>query len=287
MRWLAVPLAVALVLACACHRARPADAPLRLGYFANITHAQALAGAADGSFERALGGGKLELKPFSAGPPAMEALLAGDIDVTYVGAAPAILVYVRSSGRARVISGAARGGAALVVRDPGITAAAQLQGKKIASPQIGNTQDVSLRHWLKSQGIDASDGPGRQLQILPLANAECFGLFKEGRLDAAWVPEPWVTRLLHEAGGHILVDDRDTPTTLIVASAEALRTRRDQIAAIVRANRELTARVKVDPDGFRAAANQGFEKVAGRKLSDSVLAEAFSRITFTTDPMAE
>ena len=146
---------------------------------------------------------------------------------------------------------------------------------------------MSLRHWLKSQGIDASDGPGRQVQVLPLYNSESFGLFKEGRLDAAWVPEPWVTRLLHEAGGHILVDERDTPTTLIVASSEALRTRRDQVGAIVRAHVELTARAHSNPDGFRAAANQGFEKLSGRKLSDSVLAEAFSRITFATDPMAD
>jgi NitT/TauT family transport system substrate-binding protein len=283
-------LAAALALALGCSRSRDPSGPLRLGFFPNLTHAQAMVGGADGTFARALGG-QFDARSFNAGPAAMEALLAGDLDMSYVGATPAIVAYVRSSGRLQIVAGALSGGAALVVRDalrPG-----DLKGKKVASPQVGNTQDVALRFWLEQNGLDASDLPGRQVSVLPMNNAEIFGLFAQRRLDAAWVPEPWVSRLVREAGGRILVDERSLwpggrfPTTVLVATAAAIAQRRPQVEAVVRANAELTARWKADPAAFARSTNEAFEKLTGKRLSPEVLGDAFSRLALTTDPMEQ
>jgi NitT/TauT family transport system substrate-binding protein len=281
-------LAAALALASGCNRSRDPSGPLRLGFFPNLTQAQALVGGTDGTFARALGG-QFDARQFNAGPAAMEALLAGDLDMSYVGATPAIIAYVRSSGRLRVVAGAVSGGAALVVRDA--RRPEDLKGKKVASPQVGNTQDVALRFWLGQNGLDASDNPGRQVSVLPMNNAEILGLFSQGRLDAAWVPEPWVSRLVREAGGRILVDERSLwpggrfPTTVLVATEAAIAQRRAQVEAVVRANAGLTARWKADPAEFARSTNQAFEKLTGKPLPPQILEDAFSRLALTTDPM--
>jgi NitT/TauT family transport system substrate-binding protein len=196
-------LAAALLVA-ACAR-RDEGRPLRLGYFPNVTHAQALVGVADGTFARALGG-KLETRTFNAGPAAMEALLAGDLDASYVGPGPAVIAYLRSKGEGlRVVAGAVSGGAVLVVRDA--RGPADLAGKRVASPQLGNTQDVALRTWLRANGLGTDGGP-RGVEVTPLANTEIRSMFERGELAGAWVPEPWGARLVHDAGGRILVDER-------------------------------------------------------------------------------
>jgi NitT/TauT family transport system substrate-binding protein len=282
-------LATALALAWGCNRSRNPSSPLRLGFLPNLTHAQALVGSLDGTFARTLGEQQFEARQFNAGPAAMEALLAGDLDMSYVGATPAIIACVRSSGRLRVVAGAVSGGAALVVRDarrPG-----DLKGKKIASPQVGNTQDVALRFWLAQNGLDASDLPSREVSVLPMNNAQIFGLFSQHRLDAAWVPEPWVSRLVREAGARILVDERSLwpggqfPTTVLVATEAAIAQRRKQVEGVIRASSELTARWKADPPAFARSANLAFAKLTGKMLSPQVLEDAFSRLAPTTDPM--
>jgi NitT/TauT family transport system substrate-binding protein len=281
-------LAAALALALGCSRSRDPSSPLRLGFFPNLTHAQALVGYVDGTFARTLGG-QFDARQFNAGPAAMEALLAGDLDMSYVGATPAIIAYVRSSGRLRVVAGAVSGGAALVVRDA--RRPEDLKGKKVASPQVGNTQDVALRFWLTRNGLDASDLPSREVSVLPMNNAQIFGLFSQHRLDAAWVPEPWVSRLVREAGARILVDERSLwprgqfPTTVLVATEAAIAQRRKQVEEVIRANAELTARWKADPASFARSSNEAFEKLTGKKLSPQVLEDAFSRLAPTTDPM--
>ncbi len=176
---------------------------IRVGYFPNITHAQAVIGIADGTFARALGEAvKIDAKVFNAGPSEIEAMFAGQLDLAYIGPNPAINGYVKSKGAAlRIVAGAMSGGAVLVVRgDAGINSAADFRGKKIASPQLGNTQDVALRAWLMKQGFKLIE-QGGDTQVIPTANPDILTLFLKKEIDAAWVPEPWGARLVREAGG--------------------------------------------------------------------------------------
>ena len=190
----------------------PAQTTIRVGAFPNITHSQAMVGKSNGWFEKGMGPQvKIEWKSFNAGPSAIEALFAGAIDMTYIGPNPAISGYVRSNGEAlRIVAGATSGGAALVVRnDSGIQKAEDFHGKKIASPQMGNTQDVALRAWLKAHGMKSTD-KGGDVQVIPLANPDQLTLFLKKELDGAWAPEPWATRLIKEGNGHLFLDEPDT-----------------------------------------------------------------------------
>ncbi|MBI5288419.1 MAG: ABC transporter substrate-binding protein, partial [Chloroflexi bacterium] len=184
---------------------------LRLGYFPNVTHTQPQVGLAKGFFADALGANvTIETKTFNAGPDVITALFAGEIDASYIGPNPAINGYVKSDGKElRIIAGATSGGARLIVR-PGanIATAADFANKKIASPQLGNTQDVALRTWLASNGLNAKE-QGGNVQVLPTANADQLTLFQNGDIDGAWAPEPWATRLEQEAGGVEFLDEKD------------------------------------------------------------------------------
>jgi NitT/TauT family transport system substrate-binding protein len=281
-------VALAIAHASGCSRGRSHDAPLKLGYFPNVTHAQALVGVDDGTFARALSG-RLETRMFNAGPAAMEALLAGDLDASYVGPGPAAIAFLRTRGQAlRVVAGAASGGAALVVKDARVPA--ELAGKRVASPQLGNTQDVALRMWLRKVGLHDARGQG-PVEVTPLANADILALFARGDLAGAWVPEPWAARLVAEAGGRILVDERTLwpeglfPTTVLVVSTRALERRRAEVLALVRAHLELTRRWEHDRDGFARLANAAYGKRTGKPLPDAVLRDALSRVTPVTDPL--
>lgn len=275
-----------LALAAGCRRTAPAGGPLRLGYFPNLTHAQALVGDADGTFRRAVP--RLQVQQFNAGPAAMEALLAGAVDITYVGSGPAVIAFVRSERSLRVIAGASSGGAALVVRSA--RSAAELAGKKVAVPQLGNSQDIALRRWLRHQGLNSSDRGGT-VEVLPQPNPEIVSLFRRGELEAAWVPEPWAARLV-EAGGHVLVDERDLweerrfPAAVIVATVQALEHRRDEVKAILRAHLELTARARASPAAFARQANEAYAALVGKPLPSAVLEDATSRLEFLSDPLA-
>jgi NitT/TauT family transport system substrate-binding protein len=287
-RSLLAALAALAVLA-ACRRGGEQTSPFRLGYFPNVTHAQALVGVDDGTFARALGG-RLETRPFNAGPAAMEALLAGDLDATFVGPGPAAIAYLRTRGEAlRVVAGAASGGAVLVVKDA--RRPRDLAGKRVASPQLGNTQDVALRTWLRKNGLAEGVGAG-QVNVTPLANPDILSLFARGQLAAAWVPEPWGARLIAEGGGRILVDERTLwpegrfPTTVLVVSRRTLEKRRAELDALLRAHLELTRRWETDAIAFTAAANAAYGKVAGKPLPPAVLADAFSRLEPVSDPLA-
>jgi NitT/TauT family transport system substrate-binding protein len=286
-RALSVAVAITLVFALGCQRGGSPDAPLRLGYFPNVTHAQALVGVDDGTFARSLSG-RLETRMFNAGPPAMEALLAGDLDASYVGPGPVAIAFLRTHAQAlRVVAGAVSGGAALVVKDA--RAPADLAGKRVASPQLGNTRTsrcacgcarpASTTRAARFGGGDA------------LANPDILPLFARGDLAGAWVPEPWAARLVAEAGGRILVDERTLwpegrfPTTVLVVSTRALERRRADVLALVRAHLELTRRWQQDPDGFARLVNAAYGKRTGKPLPDAVLRDAFSRITPVIDPL--
>ncbi|ADO67890.1 ABC transporter substrate-binding protein [Stigmatella aurantiaca] len=265
-----------------------ADAPLRLGFFPNITHAQALVGHAEGTFAAEPGMGPLEVKQFNAGPAAMEALVAGSLDVSYVGTGPAINTFLKAGRELRIIAGAVDGGAVLVTRTA--KSAAELKGKKLASPQLGNTQDISLRYWLKQQGLQASTGVPGDVQIIPLSNPDILGQYLQGGIEGAWVPEPWGSRMVAEGGGHILVDERDLwpdrrfPTTVVVTTKRVLETRRPQLMALLRAHVRLTERWRTDPQGFQNAVNTAFGQLTRKPLAPELLQAAFSRLEPALEP---
>ena len=287
-----VVLAGLAVLGAGCKREPAAgspDAPLRLGFFPNITHAQALVGNSEGAFASQPGVGRLEVKQFNAGPAAMEALVAGSLDVSYVGSGPAINTYLKAGRELRIIAGAVNGGAVLVVRNA--KSAAELKGKKLATPQLGNTQDISLRYWLKKQGLVSNLQGTGDVQIVPLSNPDILGQYLNGGIEGAWVPEPWGARMVAEGGGHILVDERELwperrfPTTVIVTTRKVLETQRPRVAALLRAHVRLTERWRNDRAGFAMSANAAFGKLTSKPLPANIAQEAFTRLEPSLDPV--
>lgn len=270
-----------------------AQTVVRVGAFPNITHPQAMIGKANGWFDKAMGSQtKVEWKSFNAGPSAIEAIFAGAIDMTYVGPNPAINGYVRSNGEAlRIIAGATSGGAALVVRnDSGIQKSQDFHGKKVASPQMGNTQDVALRSWLISQGLKTAD-KGGDVQVIPIANPDQLALFLKKELDAAWAPEPWASRLVHEASAHVLLDERTLwpsgqfITAHLVVSAKFLQSHPDIVEKWLRAHVELTDWIKDHPAEAKQLLNRQIQRETGKALSAPVLDDAYSRMQPTYDPL--
>ena len=278
------------VLLVACRRRQSVPgAPFRLGYFPNLTHAQALVGVDSGAFQTALGATPLVARSFNAGPAAMEALLAGALDACYVGAAPALIANARAPGMLHIVSGSVSGGAGLFVRTA--RRPQDLLGKRVASPQLGNTQDVALRHWLRKMGLKASNttGPRNAVWVTPLSNPDILSLFKRGDLEGAWVPEPWGARLVAEAHGRLMLDERQEwpsgqfPTTVLVVTEHALKTRRAEVQRLVDAHVALTDRARADPLAFSEAANRVLGKLTSHPLAPGVLAQATSRLSFQTD----
>ena len=266
---------------------------MRVGYFPNITHSQAMIGIADGTFARAFGdSAKIDAKVFNAGPSAIEAMFAGQLDLTYIGPNPAINGYVKSNGAAlRIVAGATSGGAVLVVRsDAGINAAADFRGKKIASPQLGNTQDVALRAWLMHQGFTLKERGG-DTQVIPTANPDILTLFLKKAIDAAWVPEPWGARLVREAGGRIFLDERalwqngQFTTACVVVSKKFLDEHPDLVRKWLEAHVELTQRINADPAAAKQKLNGEIERLTGKALPAEVLDDAWSRLRVTYDPV--
>jgi NitT/TauT family transport system substrate-binding protein len=280
------------IAACALH-AQQKPTVLRVGYFPNITHAQALVGRANGQFEKALGAGvQVEWKAFNAGPSAIEALFANAIDLTYVGPNPTVAGYFRSQGEAvRVIAGAASGGASLVVRkDAGIRSASDFHGKKVATPQLGNTQDVALRSWMRANGLKARE-KGGDVQVIPISNPDQLTLFLKGQLDAAWAPEPWAARLVHQGGGSIFLDERDLwpdhqfVITNLIVNPKFLKDHLDVVKSFLRTHVELTEWIDKNPARAKQIMNQQLQKETGKPLPQEVLDDAFSRMQVTYDPI--
>jgi NitT/TauT family transport system substrate-binding protein len=270
-----------------------AQTVIRVGAFPNITHPQAMVGKNKGWFEKAMGPQvKIDWKSFNAGPSAIEALFAGAIDMTYIGPNPAISGYVRSNGEAlRIVAGATSGGAALVVRsDSGIQKPDDFHGKKIASPQMGNTQDVALRAWLKANGMKTTD-KGGDVQVIPLANPDQLTLFLKKELDGAWAPEPWATRLIKEGNGRLFLDERTLwpngqfITAHLIVRTQFLKEHPDLVKNWIRAHVELTDWINGHLAEAKKILNQQIAKETGKALPDAVLDEAFGRMQATYDPL--
>jgi NitT/TauT family transport system substrate-binding protein len=286
-------LIAAMVLCCASAAFAQNLATIRVGAYPNITHAQAMVGKANGWFEKAMSSQvKIQWTSFNAGPAAIEALFAGAIDMTYVGPNPAINGYVRSNGEAlRVVAGAASAGAALIVRnDAGINQPQDFHGKRVASPQFGNTQDVALRNWLKKNGLKTNDRGG-DVQIVPMANPDQLTLFVKKDLDAAWAPEPWATRLIHEGNGRLFVDERSLwpngqfVVGLLVVNTKFLKAHPDLVKNWIRANVDLTDWINAHQTEAKKLLNEQILKETGKSLPATVLDEAFSRMQVTYDPL--
>jgi NitT/TauT family transport system substrate-binding protein len=291
-------LVVAVIAAsglAACNRGddgAAAAATIRLGYFPNITHAPALIGVHDRIYEKYLGSVKLETTTFNAGPSAIEALLADAIDATYIGPNPAINGWAQSRGELlRIIAGTTSGGAALVVK-PGINTPQDLRGKKIATPQLGNTQDVALRHWLKGLGFATDQAGGGDVHVVPTPNAEILAAFADGALDGAWVPEPHLSRLVLEHGGKVLLDEKTLwpggafVTTHLIVSKKFLDRNPAAVKSLLKGHIEAVALAASGSAAAKKAANDQLAALTGKGLKDNVVDASFANLTFTVDPIA-
>ncbi len=266
---------------------------LKIGYFPIISHSQAVIGLNNGEFEKTLGNNvKMETFRFNSGPSAIESLLAGRIDVTYIGPNPAINGYLLSGGEdVRVISGASSGGASFVVRnDSGIETVNDLGGKKFATPQLGNTQDVALRKYLMNNGFNTVENGGN-VTVLAIANPDILTVFLKGEIDGAWVPEPWATRLIQEAGGKVLLDERNLwpdgkfVTANIIVRTDYLQNNPDIIKRLLDAHVDETLRINSNISAAAVEFNNQLKKITGQQIAPEVLDKAFSNLEITYDPL--
>ena len=278
---------------------------LRIGYFPNLNHAQAVIGLQQGGdFQKILNinsnnttkNVEVESYVFNAGPSAIEALFGGQIDVAYVGPNPAINGYLASNGQGlRVISGAASGGASFVIRnDSGIKSVNDLGGKKFASPQLGNTQDVSLRKFLVDNGFNTADNGGN-VTVVPVTPADILTLMLKKEIDGAWVPEPWATRLVKEANGILFVDERGLwppdgrfVTANIIARTDYLNENPDIVKQFLQAHINKTIWLNENKDQEAITAfNGALKKITGKTIPDDEIRDALTRLEFTFDPVEE
>jgi NitT/TauT family transport system substrate-binding protein len=267
---------------------------VRVGHFPNITHVQALVARAferqgrNWLGERLRPGVKIEWYTYNAGPSAMEAIFANSLDLTYVGPNPALNAYARSRGaEVRVIGGAVNGGSALVVQgDSPLSKPTDFKGKRIATPQFGNTQDVAARAWLVAGGLRITQ-TGGDAHVVPTSNPDQLSLFQSKQLDAVWTVEPWVSRLESEAGGKVLVEEKDAITTILVSSAGFLEKNRDLAKRFVAAHRELTDWIQKNPDEAQRMAREELQASFRLDMSPELVARAWSRMVITPDTSRE
>lgn len=266
---------------------------VRLGYFPNITHAPGIVGNLGGFFEDNVGDNvTIETSSFNAGPEAVEAIFAEALDITFIGPNPAINAFAQSDGAAiRIVSGSTSGGAFLVVRD-GIDAPEDLEGVALASPQLGNTQDVALRAWLKEQGYETDDAGGGDVSIQPQANGDALAAFIAGDIDGAWVPEPFATRFIQEGGAHVLLDEQELwpdgeyVTTHLIVRTAFLEEHPDVVKGLLEGLADAVDLIESDPAQAKELTNQGIEAITDKPLSQEVLDAAWENLVFTLDPIA-
>jgi NitT/TauT family transport system substrate-binding protein len=290
---------ILLVAGCATNpEAAPSDAPeitaVRLGFFVNLTHAPALIATQKGLFASELKSIDLVVTPtaFNAGPDVVTALFANSLDCSYIGPNPAINAYVQSEGAAvRIVAGSTSGGAGLVVRD-GISDAADLVGATIATPQLGNTQDVAARKWLASQGFATDLEGGGDVSIKPQGNSDGLAAFSTGEIDGAWVPEPWVASYV-KAGAKVLLNEADLwdggrfVTTVILCRTDFVDQYPDAVTALLKGHLAALDFIAADPKGSQEAVNLSLAGLTGSAIDEAVLAVAWENVAFTADPLSE
>lgn len=289
-------VAICLLAGAACGSSSTTDADgrvtVRVAYFPNLTHAVGLVAVATGQAQEALAPHTVQLTSFSNGPLLIEALLAGEIDLGYVGPSPALNGYVKSRGEAlRVIAGASSGGALFVVRpEANITTPADLAGKRIATPQRGGTQDIALRFLTRSQGLRTSD-EGGTVTVVPMQNADIVTVFQRGQLDGAWVPEPWGTRMVKEAKATVWFDERSRwpdgrfATTHLIVATRFLEQHPAIVKAFLGAHVDATLYVQSNPEDAKTIANREIARITTAALPADLIDAAFRNIDFTWDPL--
>ena len=283
-------LASVVLLALTAHYAVAQDTPseVRIGYFANVTHAQAVLGVASGDFQNAIAPAKLSPKVFNAGPSLIEALIAGEIDIGYVGPGPTITAWSATHGHElTVIAGAAADGVVIVAGPKSnIHSLADLAGKKIATPQRNNTQDISARHYLLASLNQADDR-----NVIPIANPEQVGRMIAGDIDAAWVPDPWGSRLVAQAGGTIIAEEKDLwpdhhfSLTVVVARQDFLRRHPDTVRQILAVHHAWTQKLSAAPQNYSAQLGSAITGLTKGTLPPGVLDSSLKHVTFTDDPL--
>ncbi|HET7289932.1 MAG TPA: ABC transporter substrate-binding protein [Thermodesulfobacteriota bacterium] len=275
-------------------RADDSKVTIRAGHFPNITHAQGVIGQARGDFEKALGDkASIDWKLFNSGTSAIEALFAGELDITYIGPNPAVNGYIKSDGEAlRIVSGAASGGAGFVVRkDAGIKSAGDFNGKKLATPSIGNTQDVALRNWLGENGYKLKE-KGGTVEVVPLENPDQLTLFIKKEIDGAWTVEPWVSRLIYDGAGELFLDEKELwpngqyVTTHIIVNTKFLKEHPDLVKTWLETNLRITDWINNNKEEAKQVLNKELKRETGKAIPQNILDAALPRIEFTYDPIA-
>jgi NitT/TauT family transport system substrate-binding protein len=266
---------------------------VKIGYFPNLTHATALVGVQEGLFQKELGGTTIKPSTFNAGPSEIEALNAGSIDIGWIGPSPAINGYTKSGGKnLRIIGGSASGGVKLVVNPKKIKSVQDVKGKKIATPQLGNTQDVAFLNWIADQGwkVDAQSGKG-DVSVVRTDNKITPDAYKSGSVDGAWVPEPTASKLVAE-GAKVLLDesslwpDKKFVITNIIVSQKFLKEHPDVVEAVLRGSVKTNEWINANPEKAKASANTALEKLSGKALPADVIDPAWKSIAFLDDPLA-
>ncbi|MGW1258909.1 aliphatic sulfonate ABC transporter substrate-binding protein [Streptomyces sp. NPDC002513] len=266
---------------------------VKIGYFGNLTHATALVGVQKGFFQKSLGATQAKYQIFNAGPSEIEALNSGAIDIGWIGPSPAINGYTKSDGKSlRIIAGSASGGVKLVVDPKKIKTLKDVKGKKIATPQLGNTQDVAFLNWIAEQGwkVDAESGKG-DVSVVRTDNKVTPDAFKSGSIDGAWVPEPTASKLVAE-GGKVLLDEsslwpgKKFVITNVIVSQKFLTEHPKAVEAVLRASVDTNKWINANPDQAKAAANQQLAADSGKALPANVLDPAWKSIQITDDPLA-
>jgi NitT/TauT family transport system substrate-binding protein len=266
---------------------------VRIGFFANLTHAPALVAQELRLFRTLLGKDRtsVEFVLFNAGPAVIEAMKGGAIDMAYIGPTPAVTGFAGTRGTLlRVVGGATSGGAQLVVRSS-IDSAKELEGKKIATPQLGNTQDVALRSWLKRQGLSTTISGGGDVPVYPTTNATTLALFRKGEIDGAWVPEPWASRLVIEGGGRVLVDEKslwprgEFITTTIIATQDFLGRYPGTVRSVLQANSSAITYMRTNEAKAKDLVQRQMRTWTGKPLPAAVIDRSWRNLDFTWDPL--
>jgi NitT/TauT family transport system substrate-binding protein len=298
MRFVKFSLVMALVLAvvggltgCSSNTVENKGTKVRIAHFPNITHSQALVGRGNGQFQKALGETNvIEWKTFNAGPAEIEALFAGEVDIGYIGPGPAINGYTKSKGDLQIIAGATDAGAILVTRkDLVLKNVGELSGKRVAVPQFGNTQDLSLRHILQENGLQDTT-KGGTVEVRQADNPDIKTLLDKGEIDAALVPEPWGARLISEVKANVLLDhkqvwrDGNYTTAVVVANTKFVKEHPEIIEKFLKTHVELTDYINKNPEAAKELVNSQIKELTGKPLAKEILDSAFTRLTVTNDP---
>jgi len=268
---------------------------LRVAFFPNIGHAIPIIGLERGIFENNFGNETMiEPKIFDSGPQVIESLFANSVDIAYVGPGPAINGFLKSENHDIVIlSGAASGGASFVVHpNSKIESVGDFEGKRIAAPQIGNSQDVSLRNFLAENGLKPFE-KGGSVVVLNIPNPDIYTLFTKGEIDGAWVPEPWATILVHDLGGKRLFFEEDLwpdkkfASVVLIGRQDYVEQNPEVIAKWLDSHQETSDWINENPEETRIIFNDFIQHHLGQKLSDDVLDESLRNLEITTDTVDE